>query len=753
MCFVVYGYMTHTSELQLQAAFETESELLCRATASMLGCMVKGGDVNAIARVAPQILRMPDTERLAIIGADGQILISFPDSALMSTPGSAPTGIVRSPGSLAVSAEIPGGGRLLIERSVNRLHAEMTKSHAEALELSLVLAVMGALVAWVLSAQVVTPIRRLTRAVTGIGEGQYQKVKVPHQNDEISTLAKHFNLMVDEIEAKTHSLEEANRDLRHEILDRRMIACALEESQERLHFVLANAPIVIFALDRNGVFTLSEGQALQEIKSRPASTVGRSVQEVYAEHPRILQNAERALAGQAFSDEVDLDGKTFEVHYSPCRDDDGTPNGVIGIAMDITARKRFEHERNQLQERLAEAQKMEAVGNLAGGFAHSFNNLLVGIMGHADLLRENGKGPEQVHKSSDAIYHAAERASILTQQLLGFAGRGRFQSTKVDVHQTIENCLSLLGPTLVNGIHVSREYGAVNRTIVGDPAQIEQMLLNLIKNACEAMPEGGTLTLRTSSIEYERKSADETDEMPIREHVMVSICDTGVGIPGHLRERIFEPFFSTKPAGLGAGMGLAMAHGIVESHGGSIRFTSRVAAGTEFDVILPCAVASVELLQGENGMDDRGKIPQQILVIDDDEIVREMLKEMLSGLGYLPTCAESGFKGVGIFTTDHDRTDLIVLDMLMPGMDGPETLRRLQAVDSAVPILISSGYASNDSIQGVLDSGAVGFLKKPYTIRELSRMISESIRPRQKLPYGSLPIRITPATPAEALAR
>ncbi len=738
MCFVVYAYMTRTSELQLRSTFETETESLGRAAASILGAVAATGGMDDLVRVAPQLLRLPDTERLAVIGAEGGILVSFPDSARILGAESITGGLVRLPSSIVVSETMPGVGTLLIERSVRRLHAQMTDAHAKALELCILLAVFGTLVAWVLTARVATPLRRLAVAVARVSEGDYQRIDLPRRNDEITTLAEKFNLMVDEIARKSGALEETNQELRNEILDRRMIACALEETQQRMQAVLANAPIVITAIDQQGIITMSEGRPVRKLPSRPSHVVSRHYSEIYPTNERILHNIKRALAGDSFTDEVVVDERTFEVHYSRGRDEQGKPAGVISVAVDITSRKRFEHERDQLQDRLAEAQKMEAVGNLAGGFAHSFNNLLVGILGHADLLRD--VPPAQ--KSATAIHSAAERAATLAQQLLGFAGQGRFQSTRVDIHQTIENCLTLLAPTMMGSINNVREFDAENRFLVGDPAQIEQMLFNLIKNACEAMPEGGTLTLRTNNVEYERRASGSEIDASAREYIMISVIDTGVGIPGHLRDRVFEPFFSSKPAGLGTGMGLAMAHGIVESHGGTIRFTSRVDRGTEFNAILPCAVSAAGSGEGNTSMNEIEKSPQRILVIDDDEIVREMQKELLAALGYAPSCAESGFAAVEHFADYHDKIDLVILDMLMPGMDGCECFRRLQALDSTVPVLISSGYASNDSVQSLLDSGAVGFLKKPYTIRELSAAITAGIRPRQKAKYGSMPITI-----------
>lgn len=740
MCFVVYSFTTRTSEMQLRSSFESETQSLANSVAAMIGSSVVEGDAEALTRLAPQVLRLPDLERTAIIDASGHIIVSFPDSALILSPDTIHSVGSRLPTSIVASAEIAGVGQLLIERSLRRIHAEMAYAHTRAMELCIVLAVMGTLCVWILTARIGIPLGKLTNAVLRVRDGNYDKMPVPRRNDEFATLAEQFNSMIDEIARKSKALEESNQQLRHEVLDRRMIACALEESQQHLKVVVANAPIVIFALDQNGIITVSEGKPTQKLPSRPKQVVGRHFSEIYPYHERVSINAKRALAGESFSDEVSVDGRTFEVYYTPARDDEGKPNGVIGVAVDITSRKQFEVERNELQERLAEAQKMEAVGNLAGGFAHSFNNLLAGIMGHADLLRDASVDHTHVTKSGEAIYRAAERASTLTQQLLGFAGRGKFQSTKVDIHQTIEHCLRLLEPALADNISIEREFAAANRSVIGDPAQIEQMLLNLIKNACEAMPDGGVLALKTGNVEYERRSADGQVDLPMREHIMISVADSGVGIPGHLRERIFEPFFSSKPAGLGAGMGLAMAHGIIESHGGSIRFTSRVQQGTEFNVILPCAVITTGLPGGNNTMDDLNKTPQRILVIDDDEIVREMLKELLRALNFEPTCADSGFAAVDTFTTEHSRYDLIILDMLMPGMDGPECFRRLQVIDSTVPVMISSGYASNDAVQGLLDTGAVGFLKKPYTIRDLSRVITDCIRPRQKQPYGSKPV-------------
>jgi two-component system cell cycle sensor histidine kinase/response regulator CckA len=361
-------------------------------------------------------------------------------------------------------------------------------------------------------------------------------------------------------------------------------------------------------------------------------------------------------------------------------------------------------ERQALEESSRQAQKMETLGVLAGGIAHDFNNLLTGILGYAYLL--NGE-PDLVARYGEAlevIVKSSERAAQLTTQLLGFARHNKRPLAPVDLHLTIHEIVQLLHRTIDKKIRVSAHLLASRCQVMADASQMYQILLNLCLNARDAMPHGGELRITT-------RNSGSTG-------VVISVSDNGVGIPVEIRGRIFEPFFTTKAPQRGTGMGLAMVSAIARNHGGSVRLDPETISGTTFHVTLPvCKSAPSTASSRKAKQTGTGRI----LVIEDEEFVRRVIFRMLTGLGYDVYCSSDVSAGIKHFHEHHGSIDLVIVDLVMPGMNGMECLQALRSVDPKVRVILSSGYG-NGEIKGV------EFLPKPYQPEQLAGVVRRTIR-------------------------
>ena len=385
-------------------------------------------------------------------------------------------------------------------------------------------------------------------------------------------------------------------------------------------------------------------------------------------------------------------------------------------------------ERRKLQDQLIQSQKMEAIGQLAGGIAHDFNNLLTCILGHANLLMLDTRPGSADHNAIQTIEKAAERASALTSQLLGFARRGKILNVSVNLNEIIHEVLGLLRRTIDKNIRCTERLCAEQPLLQGDPGQIQQIILNLAINARDAMPEGGELTVESTVIIYDEAFCRAHLDCKPGSYARISITDTGVGIPHDIQKHIFEPFFTTKEQGKGTGMGLAMAYGIVTNHGGAIHLHSEAGQGTTFHVDFPL-VAKLIPEEPSNRQPRPTHGSGHILLVDDEEIVREIAVRMLQNLGYDVTSAENGLAGVEIFRRDYPTIDLVILDMIMPEMSGQECFRMLREVDPGVPMILSTGFDVEGKAQELMDEGMVGFIQKPYRIADLSQAVAQALEP------------------------
>jgi signal transduction histidine kinase/CheY-like chemotaxis protein len=396
--------------------------------------------------------------------------------------------------------------------------------------------------------------------------------------------------------------------------------------------------------------------------------------------------------------------------------------------LESRARQLEEAYRNlqETQRQLAQAEKMSLLGQLAGGIAHDFNNLLGGIIGAADLLQRKGDMSEEQQQYLGMIGESGQRAADLVRQLLAFARPGLKTRIAVDVHALIEEVIRILRRTVDPRVKIHKRLKAEPSTVEGDPTALQSALLNLGVNARDAMPEGGRLSFTTTVVHFDEETClQQPHAIQPGPFVEVGIADTGTGIGKELLGRIFEPFFTTKEAGAGTGLGLAAVYGTVKSHDGTINVYSEPGEGTLFKLYFP-ALLDAEAPPAPAPEVVRGS--GRILLVDDEAVIRNLARDMLRGLGYEVLLAGDGPSALEIFAEQRDSIDLVILDLVMPGMNGKQVLRKLKKADPDARVLIASGFHLDMDMPDVRREGASGFLSKPFIVADLSQAVANALR-------------------------
>jgi len=426
------------------------------------------------------------------------------------------------------------------------------------------------------------------------------------------------------------------------------------------------------------------------------------------------------------------DGSILDVSISASRYDDheGKPAGILVIIRNISERKRLEAQ-------LLSAQKLEAIGTLAGGIAHDFNNMMMGVLGNVSLLLYQTHEDDPTYETLKSIENMIRSASRLTDQLLGYARKGRYEIKSLDINPLVAESAGTFGRTR-REIEIELDLDPSQLAVEADRSQIEQVLMNLYINAADAMPRGGTLTVRTRratspGFEEEGYSVKSDD------YVLVQVRDSGTGMDEGTIARIFDPFFTTKEMGQGTGLGLASVYGIVKGHRGHIDVESEKGKGSVFSIYLPLSskAAAVSDSSAEPLTSGKGLI----LLIDDEETLLEVGGKMLEHLGYDVVGANGGREALHVFSSRNAEFDLIVLDMIMPDMGGGEVFDRLREMNPEVKVLLSSGYSVDGQASDILKRGCNGFIQKPFDLVELSRKISEIVGNGTRNPGSSDPLR------------
>ena len=399
---------------------------------------------------------------------------------------------------------------------------------------------------------------------------------------------------------------------------------------------------------------------------------------------------------------------------------DGHPLGVSVFGKDITALKQAEADRDRIRLQFLEAQKMESLGSLAGGVAHDFNNMLGGIMGYTDLLMAGEPDPAR-QEQLKAILQAATRSSELTRKLLAFARRGKNIVESVDLNAAVRESMAMLMPSLGSDVVTTSRLHAAHR-VDTDPAQLNQLIVNLCLNAAEAMPDGGTLAVGTRDVLLDTTTCVSWDRAP-GPYIELTVADSGLGMTDEVRQRIFEPFFTTKRGGSGSGTGLGLptVYGVVHLHRGAIKVDSAPGEGATFTVLFPRGTLATPAVSADRAVPGGSGL---VLVVEDEAVLRQLATTALAHLGYRALTACDGVEGVDLFRTHHRELAGVLLDLKMPRMAGREAFMEMHAIDANVPVLLCSGFGENEEAQGLISLGARGLLSKPYRIGELAEHLA-----------------------------
>jgi two-component system cell cycle sensor histidine kinase/response regulator CckA len=466
----------------------------------------------------------------------------------------------------------------------------------------------------------------------------------------------------------------------------------------------------------------------------PEEALGRNISVLIVPPDRIAETRlieETLASGQRVALETKRqckDGTLVDVFMS------GAPVVVNGVQVafytlyrDISEQKRAEEDRRALEGQFRQAQKMEAVGRLAGGVAHDFNNLLTVISGYSEVLLESTERGSSLFPKIEAIQQAADRASCLTRQLLAFSRKQMLELKVVDVNVIVTDMERLFGPLIGENITVDTRLAAGLGRTRADAGQLEQVIMNLVVNAKDALPKGGKITIETTNETLGDAARQENFFIQTGPYVVLSITDNGCGMDKETQLRIFEPFFTTKEKGKGTGLGLSTVYGIVKQSGGYIFAKSDLGQGTTFRIYLPRVEDALEPLVPARPSQTVGG-SETILLVEDEASVRQLVRETLEAGGYKLLEAEDGEVALRVAANHNGPIDILITDVVMPGISGQELSRRLCISDPALKVLYLSGYTEDSIIrEGALEAGTA-FLQKPFTLQTLSRKVREVLR-------------------------
>ena len=561
------------------------------------------------------------------------------------------------------------------------------------------------------------PIVTMATAAENFGDGHWEADIEPsliNRKDEIGVLARSF-------ESMRRQLQKLFKDLEYRVSELKLAQQSLKESEAHFRGLFDGVPVGLYRTTFDGRI-IDANPTLVRMLGYPskAKFLSKKAEEIYAQ-PVDRSKWKSIIERSGVKNVLEVKMRRYdqsvlwvENHSRTVRDKDGTILYVEGSLIDINERKKME---NQFQL----AQRMEAIGTLAGGLAHDFNNLMMGMLGNVSIMMLDTEINSPHYEKLKKVEQLIQSGSQLTSQLLGYARKGTFALKIVDLNKIVQDSVEIFGRTRKD-IAIDMDLSSTAGPVEIDRSQVEQVLFNLFINSADAMPDGGDIRLDTSIVNRS-EIGKKPYKMESGRYVLLQVTDTGHGMDAETQKRIFDPFFTTKEMGRGTGLGLASAYGIIKSHAGYIDVASEIGQGTTFSIYLP--VSERKIPDGVKG-DATIKFGKgTILVVDDEDMVLEIGTEMIGKMGYKTLAARNGDEAISVYRKSADDIDLVVLDLIMPGASGSDTFDMLRQINTGAKVLLASGYSIDSQAIALMDRGCNGFIQKPYNLEDLSRKIDE----------------------------
>jgi two-component system, cell cycle sensor histidine kinase and response regulator CckA len=510
------------------------------------------------------------------------------------------------------------------------------------------------------------------------------------------------------------------RDVTEAVRYRRQI-----EQQSQMLDQVSDAVIVV---DLSGTISYWNQAATRQFGWTSGEAIGRNADDLlYRGDPRILSEIQKDIDRHGFwAGDLKLETRAgdriiVEHRRSVLRDENGTATGYLCLDIDVTRRKKWEQASRR-------GQRLESIGTLAGGIAHDLNNVLTPILMGAKLLA-SGRAPANPQGLLDTMVASAQRGANFVRQLLAFAGGIRGERSPVGMSQIIAETHAMLEHTLPMSIRMEVIVDKQCPLVMGDDTELSQVLMNLCINARDAMPEGGTLTIEAKSVKLNGNASQLNPQAHPGQYVLLKVSDTGTGMTSEVLDRIFDPFFTTKEAGKGTGLGLATVQGIVKSHGGFINVYSEPGHGATFSIYIPAVAPSETPAIEPDEFSSAAGLGRTILVVDDEELICQMTSTALESAGYRVLLAQDGGSAIDLFSRHSDEIAAVLLDMMMPGLDGMQTLDELLRISPDVVVIACSGLRTTQRESEAFERGAKAFLPKPYSDDQLLHVLTTVVKP------------------------
>jgi PAS domain S-box-containing protein len=515
-----------------------------------------------------------------------------------------------------------------------------------------------------------------------------------------------------------------------DVTDRKHAEDAVRKNEAMLKLVTDTVPTAIAYLDRDCRFRFANSLCCAWFSKSENELIGRRIRDLVGDEifERVKPEFEAALSGQQCRFEREsffVPDKYIQMTYTPEIDDAGNVVGFFLFILDVTESKLSEERVRKSEEQLRQAQKLESIGRLAGGIAHDFNNMLTAINGYSELAILKLEPDSPLRRHLEEIRRAGERSSQLTQQLLAFSRQQLIEITKVNVNKVVGDSLEMLRRLIGEDVEIAASLDPNVPPIEGDANQLTQILLNLVVNSRDAMPHGGKITISSGIDLLDESFTHRRPGSTAGEYVRLSVTDTGGGIDEETQKHIFEPFFTTKETGKGTGLGLSMVYGIVKQLNGYVWVNSTPNGGTTFDIYFPPSVASVDPSKFVISERDLPRGVETVLLVEDEDMVRDLSRRVLESCGYQVVEAANGMQALKIFDEAHESIDLLMTDVVMPGMGGDELALRLTEKQPGLRVLFTSGYFEDSISIRLDDTRGADLIRKPFTFTDLALKVRE----------------------------